>query len=1051
MSNHDNIPPEIKRILDQSVRRIRNIVLARGVFTVLTVSCLAMLAGWAAFFMIDDIAGWVRWIFWGISLGAILTTIWVSLVRPLLRHYEPWTIAAFIERNHPELEERLSSVVGLAAAGDADISSRLVEELTHDAVRDAGKVSPQREISTRSMRPWLIAVSVAGSIIGAIAVCFPRFAMNALIHTVNPTSEVENVFASSIAVQPEDAIVLEGQPFTVKMVATGSHLGKAFIRTRIEGGPETNERMEKEVGGTEGTASFTYSYPRVGRSFSYRLKCGGGLTRAYHVRVVPEPAYTERSIEIRHPAYTGREPDVYTNTSAVVGLPGSIVRVTFRPSSDDLSGAALLPGDRTVEAVRGADGRLACEFELGKGVEGSWGLLVWDPNGFSNKLETAAITLVSDAPPSIKLVEPEIREMKLPAFGELPLDFEIQEDFGLSRTVIEMCPGAGAWEEVETLEPRKTGGIRWSGGTTVHFAGLNFGNAAVVRFRVKAKDTLPEEMGGPGTGCSSEVTVTFVSQNTSLARQSLSQQIGESRQDLDEIRKKLESTRRSLEGARTGYAVDKNDWHLDNANRDLDKAKDSMTAAEGMLASFIGNLTDSRLETGADLFRPVMNDRFTPTRQEIEDIYLLARMQEKSVSCTRAAENVLDCLNALDDARKRFDALTKAAENLQKLEDYAAREEALSEMFLNDEIDAADLAAREEELAQKFADDFRDEINRNLDWQMKVSEDMKKRTEQLEQRQEALKEKAAQAKTEAERAALAEEERKLSRDIRNQANRLGDLARDIEARTGPVEDDSTRTVQPVKDAQEDEYKAAKEAAAAAEKVSNGDLPGAQQDMQAAADALRKAQQGLDDALGRMDEKNKELMANAADYKDMQNALNEAVAAAKAAATQQAGDQQQQQGGDQQQQQQQGGNQQQQGQAQGQQQQTPQRQAAQQAAQQAAGKIQQKAQQQAQQSNLPLDRFQPEGPSQDGPGDPNAQPDPNAQSNSGQGPEGRRKDREGERMALGMDDPGDAGAEWFKMKSDSAAGADADELGDVPEEYRGLVRDYFDALNKGGEK
>ena len=406
MNTFSNIPPEIARILRASMRRIRNIVLFRGIFTVATVAAIFLLVSWAMFAMIDDIAGWVRWTFWAISIGAIAASAWMSLVRPLLRRYEPWEIAAFIERNHPELEERLSSVVGLASARDVEASGRLVEELTRDAVQDAGKVSPKREISTRSMVPWLAAAAVALGIIAAIALVFPKFTRNALVFAVLPSSEVDNVYASSVSVQPGDAVVLEGQPFAVKMVAEGSSLTKAFVRTRVEGGSETVERMEKEPGEASGKASFTYVYPRAERSFTYRVKCGGGLTRAYAVKVVPEPAFSERTIEIRHPAYTGRDPDRYTNTAAVVGLPGSQVRVTFRPSSADVSGLAVLPGARTAEAVRGEDGLLTCAFTLEKELEGSWGLQVWDSNGFSNRLETASISLVSDTPPTVRLIQP---------------------------------------------------------------------------------------------------------------------------------------------------------------------------------------------------------------------------------------------------------------------------------------------------------------------------------------------------------------------------------------------------------------------------------------------------------------------------------------------------------------------------------------------------------------------------------------------------------------------------------------------------------------------
>ncbi|MGN0854438.1 MAG: hypothetical protein ACI4R9_02830 [Kiritimatiellia bacterium] len=1094
MSTFKNIPPEIARILRGSIRRIRSIILLRGIFTMVTVAAIFMLVSWGMFAAIDDIARWVRWIFWGVSVGAVATTAWVSLLRPLLRRYAPWEIAAFIERNHPELDERLSSVVGLASvAGDADVSSRLIEELTHAAVRDAGKVSPRHEISMRSMVPWLVAVVVAGSLIAGIALVFPKFAANAFVFAALPGSEVDNVYASAISVQPGDAIALAGEPFTVKMVAEGRLLSKAFIRMRIGGGAESVERMEKESGDAEDRASFTYTYPRADRDFTYRVKCGGGLTRAFNVRVVPEPAFSARAIEIHHPAYTVRAPDRYTNTAAVVGLPGSTVRVTFRPSAPDLEGAAVLPGARTVPATRTEDGLMAVEFLLDRECEGSWGLRVWDANGFSNQLETASITLVKDAAPTIRLIQPEVLEMKLPAFGELPLAYEIQEDFGLSSTVLEMCAGAGAWEECETLAPRRTGGVRWSDETVVHFAGKNFGNAGVVRFRVKASDTLPETMGGPGTVYSPEITVTLVSQNTSLARQSLAQQIAEGRAELDAIRRKLESAKRCLESSSHHFKGADNVNHEREARNNLNWAKSGMTAAEGLLATFIANLADSRLETGADLFRPVLSGHFTPTRQEIEDVYLQSRNPQKAESCGRAATSVQTCLSELDKARRRYEALTKAAEKLQKLADYAAREEALAEMYAKNEIDAQELAEREEALAKRFGEDFREELRGNLDWQKKVTEDMRQKTSQLERRQTELQEKAAAAQSEDARAAVAREEEGLAKEIRDHANRLAGLEREIEQRVGPVEDDPTATAQPMKDACADEYKAAQTANAAAEKMKNGDAAGAQEDMQSVTDALRKAQQDLTAARERLETKGRELAANRQDYSAMQQSLDAAVSAAKAAAEEaakpQSGDQQQssqpQSDGQQQPGQPQPDGQQQPGQPQpdgqqqpgqpqpdgqqqpgqpqpdgqqqpgqpqpdgqqqpGQPQDPPEPSAAQQTAQQTArqtaAKMQQKAQQTARQHNLPMDRFQPADDSvSEGPSDPHG-------TGTSQGPQMPQKGG----PLLPPGEESEDGSDWFKMKSETATGADTDTLDDVPQEYRGLVRDYFEALNEGGKK
>jgi type II secretory pathway pseudopilin PulG len=119
--------------------------------------------------------------------------------------------------------------------------------------------------------------------------------------------------------------------------------------------------------------------------------------------------------------------------------------------------------------------------------------------------------------------------------------------------------------------------------------------------------------------------------------------------------------------------------------------------------------------------------------------------------------------------------------------------------------------------------------------------------------------------------------------------------------------------------------------------------------------------------------------------------------------------------------------------------------AQQKAQQAAQMMQQQVQQQAQQSNMSPEQFQ--GMESPMPPMPGQQPAGKPGKNLSNAP--TPKNRKFSRNAF-SDDP-DAELDWFKMKSDSTTGADADPLADVPAEYRGLVREYFKALNDGGKK
>jgi hypothetical protein len=327
----------------------------------------------------------------------------------------------------------------------------------------------------------MIAAALALTVLGALFAFFPDATLRLATRALMPAAEVDNIYASSLKVTPGDQVVLEGSSLTVNLAVEGGFPSRAFVRTRPDGKREAVERMHRITEeGAQGPVFYQFNYPQVTKSFSYRMSCGSALTRGYRVEVVPEPTYTRRKIEIIHPEYTGRESSQYTNSAVIVGIAGSKVKISAVPARAGIEGEVRLPGGRTVPSVPAQDGTIEFSFDLDKSIEGAWSANVWDVHGFSNQVDAATITVVKDTPPEVKLVSPEETEVKLAKTGMLPLEYVIKDDFGLSRTVLEMCVGAGAWEESETFTPDKNGDVTWVGSDIVHLLTKEIGNAGVV-------------------------------------------------------------------------------------------------------------------------------------------------------------------------------------------------------------------------------------------------------------------------------------------------------------------------------------------------------------------------------------------------------------------------------------------------------------------------------------------------------------------------------------------------------------------------------------------
>ena len=998
MSNAKRIPPEIARKLDQSLGRVKRILFVRGVCAVVAVATAAVLFHVAVLAMLGEIPKWVGWSLWTAGLVAVVSVAWFALLKPLSRKFTAADIALLIERRHPELEERLSTVVELAEAGDLESSKSLLAEITAAAVRDAGTVSPKKEFTSRTVKPRFLAALLALLVMGGLYFAFPVSTKLLVTAALFPSAEVDNIYASEMQVAPGDAVVLEGSPFTVGMADSGGRSSKAYVLTRRDGKDEASERMTQVGDGDGGKVFYEFAYPKVDESFSYRVKCGKGVTRAFRVEVVPEPSFDSRRIEIVHPAYTGRAPDVNEKNGAVAGLPGSEVKVSVLPSRPGLEGEAVLPGGGSAKGVVGADGRMSFEFRIEK--SGEWGVRLWDANGFSNRMETAHITVAKDAPPEIKLVEPETLALKLPRYGELPMAWEVKEDFGIAKTTLEMCVGAGEWVDAGTLESASSGSVAWTGDTVVRFADKDFGKAGAVRFRVRVEDTLPADQGGPNAATSPEVVVTLVAQNTSIARQSLKSEIDETNKSLEDVRKRLENAKGNAKNAAGGYRST-NTWQHDQAKKHQDWCKGNMVNAEMLLASVIEDMEEGRLATGAETFKSALDGHLTPTRRLVEDVYLLARDAEKAEAFDAVVPRIQSCLDALSEARKRFNDLSKAAMDLQKLEDYAEREAALAEMAEKGEIDSKTLAEREAELERKFSEEFKKELSQN--------------EEGFRDLQQAMKDAAAAAKE------AAAEQAKADAQAEAQAKAEAEQAKSSESQSG--------------DSQQ------------------------QGDQQNGENQQGDQQQG-DDQNGENPQSDQQQGQN--QQGDQQNGENQQ-------GDQQQGDEQNGENpqGDQQQGQQQQGLQQQ-GQQQGDAKPPSAEQlaaqkaalAAQEAAKNAADKIKGKAKSTAEKNNLPLERFEQGDESSEGSDSPGAEsgshgdgePNPDAKPSESHGEtKPNKKKRRVRKQSPQEEAPKEEGEDdWFKMKSESGAGAESSGMDGVPDEYRTLVREYFDAINKGGK-
>ena len=1147
MSDIKKIPPAVAKILKASLARIRRILMFRGICATLAVFIASVLAIMAIDAMVTIYSNWVRWLLWCGAVAGTGSVAWFALIKPLRRKISLSDVALLIERNHPELEERLSTVVELAEEGrDGEVwSKELVNEITKSAITDAAKVSPKKEFTSRTIKPRFIAAVAAVFVLLGLFAAFPTATARLVARALVPSAEVDNIYASSLKVAPGDQVVLAGSPFKVSLAVDGGFPSKAFVRTSVNGKREAVERMvrvtEEEA---KGPVFYEFDYPSVSESFTYRVNCGSALTKAYNVTVVPTPNFKDRKIRIEHPSYTGRSPTEYTNSAQVVAVAGSHVVISFKKPRADITGYIKIPTDQTIQAEPVGEDGLSFAFDVNQGTDGMWSAMAQDSYGFSNQVVSSAITVVKDTPPTVELTVPEMSEIKLPRSGVLPVEFKAKDDFKVAKAVLEIAVGTADYKDLREFEltQGQDGFVVGSEMISILSLGSRLGKSAAFQIRVRVEDNLPEEFGGPGVARSSSVLVELQTKGVngsdggkSLGRQELQKQIEETKKESEDIRKTLETAMRHMENARNGYKNVNNAWSLNDAKKNHDLCKTHIANAEGLFADFIQNLLDTRLSTGAAILRPVMDKHLVPVRQEVEDMYLVdqASRFEPAKKCYN---DFKDLMKAYDEALKKYQILTKTAEDMQKLEDLKEEQKALAEAAEKGEMSPQELGDAEKQLMDEMQKELQDEMQRSLDKELEKAEKIAKRMEELAQKQKDIKEKMSG--DEQKRA-----EDMLTHELENLVRETDRLMQDVEKQTGTPEMDESKTAEPLESSkwsQEDAQDSAKEAS---KNLGEQKTEDAKANMDDVSEALKQAQEQMAEAQNRMKQANERFSQEAKEMQELMDKLNEAMQAAMEAAKAELGDQQMSQEQLDQMAQQaaeqmagqekmtpeqmkamleamkeqmanmtpeqakamaeamkeamkqameqmkqefgklspeelkaklgelakQAAQEMQNQQPQQQQQpQSPEMQQMQQKFESAAEMMKQQMQQMMQQQNMPQEQFQQQQmqqmqdpmqqqmqqmQQQNQQNQQNQQQQQQQQQQQSQSQQDSKQHQESPsqtsnvREELGDDD----GVDWFRMKSASGSGAEADPMDDVPSEYRGLVRDYFKALNQGGKK
>jgi hypothetical protein len=830
-----SVPKLIDQALRRLIRRIRKIVILRGVSAVVATSLgalLAIMAIDAGVVLFSDV---VRWL---LTLSALALTVasavWF-LILPLARTITLTGIARSVEERHPELQERLSSAVELLSSRDMPElrgSEALIAALAQEASRDAEHMRPRAEISLKAARPFLLAAGGAVVVLGLLLGLYPN-AQRLLVRAVAPYANMPNVTGDMLRVTPGDARILEGQRLEVEVSVANTAVRKAQFRKLLPDGSEAAEAMTALPAGEGGEPRFTLTCPPGAESFRYRIHAGDALSKYFAVTVVPPPVVKRLEVRYEYPAYTMREartePDSAGEIKAVIGTVVTVSAVTNKP----VKAAQLQIGGQPakgspVQIAADADGATVCKFQvkLTPRLKSRWILNLTDEFGFSNSTGERLIEAVPDLPPVVKLISPDNKRLRLKPTDHLPLTYTMTDDFGLGAADISVETDTRKHNAVPLpLEGEKGKLLRAAAGdTSLDLAKLPLQGARQFTLWVRAADNLPASAKGPQEGRSEVMTVELDLSAASYAMQALEAEAESIRKALEKILKELKESKKDSVPLKDNPA--KLQALAEETTKSMERMRGHLGIAKDTAAEVTARIAEGTF-AGLAPKAAEMTAEVDGAHDKAGQIKLVETLAERSALATQTDTHIDRAIKIVEEMLKQLHEMADAARLAQSLQDLAERQQDLAAAKAE-----AEMAARQEQAA-KSPEWQKSEAQVARETGNLVKDNAAARLAQMQQDQARAKDLAAEARK------LQQEQQALAQDT----SRLGQLAQIDQA----LKDLAAAQAALSRDAAQDKAATdqAKPMAAAAENIKSGALAQAVEKQKAAENSLKnRAETGI---------------------------------------------------------------------------------------------------------------------------------------------------------------------------------------------------------------
>ena len=429
-----------------------------GVAIVLT-GVIALVAGEAIVDWLMPLPSPVRIALLTVGVGVTGYLLYKYLVQPLRASLTLRDIALNVERNHPDLEDRLVSAIEFGNREPTDpIEAHMLQRLLEDTTQRTEGIDFKATIDHRRTRKHVGIAALVFVGCCVLSLLFPKEIHTSLLRVFTPWEKTDPILTTHLTVEPGNARILRGKSLPIHVTVTGKSAEKVVLtyQNTHESDPttsevETTQQQINMLRNPSDKRGFAYEIFNIDADMEYDIGANEITSERYTVEVFDMPRVTEISVAYTYPAYTRLKPVVQTGTGdiqAVVGTRAALKIVTNKaiqtasivlspqPTVSDsqrfpiaINGNTLTT---TIDVV--ADGRYTIE------------LLCID--GFNNEIPIEYnIKAIPDTAPEVVIKEPG-RDIKTTKLGEVEIIAEATDDYGIAELKLRYHIGADELQEV---------------------------------------------------------------------------------------------------------------------------------------------------------------------------------------------------------------------------------------------------------------------------------------------------------------------------------------------------------------------------------------------------------------------------------------------------------------------------------------------------------------------------------------------------------------------------------------------------------------------------